>query len=318
MTRHRFSKHPTPLTALSGATTLTLVLSSISGHSSADALPATQANEHNRSPLTTPSEPRTTAKQTPFSAPKRLTRTTTHEKLTFAVGSYFSHGDYSSTKPTDVISVPFRISYQRNQWSFNAQLPYLHISGPENVLVIREGGETVVEASDQDTQRQGFGDLRLSSQYVLPWQPINKARWHLGGGVKVPTADENENLGTGEFDYHLYTGGYYRQGSWIMDGKVGHQWMGDTDDTDYNNRVFFSLGGRHLLSRSQSISLHYSHKDASSDRSEAVESLTASFHQKLNYGWKVSFSAGMGLSDSSADVFGGLQISKSLIRKKRR
>ncbi len=250
--------------------------------------------------------------------PKRQTRSVTHEKITLGIGSYFSHGDYKSDKATDVLSIPLRLSYHRNAWSIHAQIPYLNISGPENVLVLREGGEPLMESSERDTRRDGLGDLRLTTQYILPWKPFPKTSLNLGGGVKFPTADDGENLGTGEIDYHLFTGGYIRSGRWILDAKVGHQWMGDTPDTNYNNRPFFSIGGRHLISRSQSISLHYRHKEASSEFSEAVRSLSTSFHQKLNYGWSLSVTAGMGFGESSADYFGGFQISKSFIRKKRR
>lgn len=293
------------LTALVSA----LMLVCVPNQSAANPQPDNSVEGHNQIP-------RPLHKAT--STPRRLTRTTIQEKLTFSVGSYFSHGDYRSDQPTDVISVPFRVSYQRDAWSIHAQLPYLHMSGPENVLVIREGGEMLLEHSKKDIKRQGFGDLRLSSQYLMPWPSNKHTRWYLGGGIKLPTADEDENLGTGEYDFHLYTGGYYRTGRWIIDSKIGHQWMGDPPNTDYNNRTFFSLGNRYLINRSQSIGLAYRYKEASSDRSSDVQSLTTSFHQKLNYGWKVSFSAGMGFGDSSADVYGGIQISKSLIRKKRR
>ncbi|GLQ33325.1 transporter [Litoribrevibacter albus] len=283
--------------------------------------PQSSAQSEQQNSQTTIFEPPANSANRP--RPKRLRGAQTddqfiHEKLTFAIGSYFSHGDYSSTEATDVISIPFRASYQRDNWSFHAQIPYLNITGPENVLVLREGGELIIEASEEDTRRQGFGDLRLSSQYALPWKPFPNTGLNIGGGIKLPTADESEHLGTGETDYQLFSSGYLRSGRWITDLKVGHQWMEDTDNTDYNNRLFFSMGERYLFSRSQSLSLSYSHKEAATESSEAVQSLTATFHQKLNYGWKLSFSAGMGFGESSADYFGGLQISKSFIRKKRR
>lgn len=251
-------------------------------------------------------------------APKRLVNEVINERLTFSIGSYVSQGDYTSTKPTDVLSIPFRTSYHRDAWSFSAQIPYLYISGPENVLVIREGGDTVVEASDEDKQRQGLGDLRLSTKYSLPWRPLSNSRLNIGAGIKLPTGDEDENLSSGEIDYQVFTGGYIRNGAWIKEARVGYQWMGDTSDTDYNNRSFFSLGGRYLISRSQSVGANFRFKEASSNRSENIRSISATFQQKLNYGWKVSFTAGTGFGESTADAFGGLSISKSFVRKKQR
>ncbi len=248
-------------------------------------------------------------------APKRLAVKTEQEKLTLGVGTYISHGDYTTDRSTDVVSMPFRVSYSRKDWSFNAQIPYLYIDGPANILVLREGGETITQASKDDKQRWGFGDLRFSSQYSLPWRPIKNSRFHVGGGVKLPTGSEDENLSSGEFDYNAFTGGVWRNGRWVTNARVGYQWMGDTDKTDYNNRIFISTGGKYLFNRAQSLGVSYRFKEAATERSQPIRSLTSYFNQKLDDGWKLSFAAGMGFSESSADYFGGLQVSKTFVRK---
>ncbi|GAA3935963.1 hypothetical protein GCM10022277_35550 [Litoribacillus peritrichatus] len=250
-------------------------------------------------------------------APKRLKVKTEHEKLTLGVGAYMSHGDYTTDRSTKVFSMPFRASYSLRQWRLSAQIPYLYIDGPANILVLREGGETITQASKEDKQRWGFGDLRLNGQYSLPWVPVKNSLFHLGAGVKAPTGSEDENLSSGEFDYTVFTGGSWRDGRWVANARLGYQWMGDTDETDYNDRTFVSIGGKYLYNRTQNFGVSYRFKEAATERSQPIRSLTTYFNQQLKEGWKLSFAAGLGFSESSADYFGGLSISKSFVSKKR-
>ena len=239
------------------------------------------------------------------------------EKLSLSIGSYFSHGEYNTDKATDIFSVPLRIGYSRNDWRISAQMPYLHISGPARVIAISDGAEVIDTSAEGNRQRWGNGDLRLSAQYQLPVLFKSKARAHIGSTVKAPIASEKDDLGSGEFDYSIFSGGYLRFGRWVSNGRIGYQFMGDTQETQYNNRWYASLGGYYLINRAYSAGVSTYFKQAATETSESIKTISTYFNWRLPKGWRCNFSIGTGFSESSADLFGGFQVTKSFVRKRR-
>jgi len=249
--------------------------------------------------------------------PKRLRGTFFREKLSFSSGINFSQGEYSSEvegvdKNTDISSIPFRIKYGQKDWSMSAQIPYIYITGPASVISVGDGIESDFNISEVERKRWGFGDLRLGAQYKLPAKRISDPRLHFGTRIKVPTASEKDDLGSGEIDYSFYTGGYVRTGRWVSNARLGYQLMGDTETTNYNNRWYASIGGNYVMSKQYSAGLNYYFKQASSSQSEAVRNLSTSFNWRLPQGWRLGFSIGTGFSRSSADISSGINITKTL------
>ena len=239
------------------------------------------------------------------------------EKLSLSIGSYFSHGEYNTNKATEIFSVPLRIGYSRNDWNISAQIPYLHISGPARIIALSDGAEVIETRAEGSRQRWGNGDLRLSAQYQLPVFFKSKARAHLGSTIKAPIASEKDDLGSGEFDYSLFGGGYLRSGRWVSNSRIGYQLMGDTDKTQYNNRWYASLGGYYLFNRIYSAGLSTYFKQAATESSDPIRTVSTYFNWRLPKGWRFNFSIGTGFSESSADLFGGFQVTKSFVRKRR-
>lgn len=238
------------------------------------------------------------------------------EKLTLGLGVNFSRGDYRVDRSTDVISSVLRLNYARKDWSISMSVPYLHIDGPADVFAISDGDSTEFFASDERDQRRGIGDLRISAQHDIPSLRSRHSRYFLGGMLKLPTADEEEQLGTGEMDHSLFFGGLRRNGRWVGNARLGYLVMGDSEFTDYNNRWFTSIGASYLPKRGQSIGLSYHYKQSSTDQSEAIRVLSASCRWRLSKGWRFGVNAGTGFSESSADYFAGFQISRMMSRRR--
>jgi len=249
--------------------------------------------------------------------PKRLSRKFIREKLSFGSGIYFSQGKYSEDKDTEITSIPFRLKYSRDDLSLSAQLPYIYITGPASVITAGDGLESDFTVSQIERRRWGFGDLRLGAQYKFSGVNLAASRLYAGFNIKVPTASEDDNLSSGEFDYTLYSGGFWRSGRWIYHGRLGYQIMGQSDDTDYNNRWYASLNTSYVLSKFHSVGVSYYTKQASSEQSEVIQNISGSFSWRLPKGWRLNMSVGTGFSESSADFSGGIQITKSFVRKRR-
>jgi len=213
--------------------------------------------------------------------------------------------------------VPFRIGYSRNDWNFSAQIPYLYISGPASVIAISDGTEVIDTRAEGKRQRWGNGDLRLNAQKQLPLFFKSKARMHIGTSVKVPIASDKGDLGSGKFDYSLYSGSYLRSGRWVSNGRIGYQFMGDSSETQYNNRWYASLGGSYLFNRAYSAGLSTYFKQAATQSSEPIRTVSTYINWRLPKGWRCNFSIGKGFSEASADLFGGIQVTKTFVRKRR-
>src|SRR3546814_2582137 len=49
------------------------------------------------------------------------------------IGVDYSRGDYGGTLETSIVSVPLSLQVRRGRWQFDANLPWLRVSGDRNV-----------------------------------------------------------------------------------------------------------------------------------------------------------------------------------------
>jgi len=272
--------------------------------------------------------------------PKRLNQQIIKEKLSFSTGFNFSQSDYyvdgtAVDETTDINSLSFRVKYGRGDWNVSAQIPYIYVTGPASVLTTDDGLSDDFNISQVDKKRWGFGNLRLGAQYKfpviklrsnqlgsnIPFSFIGKyfdsVGFHIGTSIKAPTASEKDQLSSGEIDYSVYSGTFLRSGRWVANARLGYQMMGDTKETNYNNRWFSSFGGYYVLSKVHSIGLSYFFKQASAGSREPLRNLSTSFNWRLPRGWRLGMYLGTGLSRSSADISSGINITKTFVRKRR-
>jgi hypothetical protein len=102
----------------------------------------------------------------------------------------------------------------------------------------------------------GLGDSIVALSARLAGGGVRLYRIDGGVRVKVPTADEREGLGSGEWDWRLGAWGEYR--FWSLTGFAGAGWsrVGDTAELEFNDTLDAYagleseplLGGRVLLS----------------------------------------------------------------------
>ena len=78
-----------------------------------------------------------------------------------------------------------------------------------------------------DERSTGLGDLRLAVERTLVGGGARLFRLDAEVGVKVPTADEEEYLGTGELDYRVGLAGEYRLWTGTLFGGAGWNRLGD-------------------------------------------------------------------------------------------
>jgi hypothetical protein len=175
-------------------------------------------------------------------------------------GSSFS-GDYGTG--TDIDSQRFTVRYVTGgDWQFGAALSMVRITAAAGVTYTGlgspstsgkggdgrgamngSGGETGAPAQGEATTlvtregdwASGLGDLWLSLSRRIIGGGIRVYRFDANVEVKAPLADEEQNLGTGEWDYRLGWAGEYRFWSLVAYGGLGWNRLGDPAWVDFNN-----------------------------------------------------------------------------------
>lgn len=125
-----------------------------------------------------------------------------------------------------------QLSFEHNftsRWEMGVQVPYLHHSGGfmdaavdefHDLFGLPEGDRpnqgqdellfATLEAGQSpfllDESTRGIGDVRLSSRFLLTTPGKDTRQLALHGGVKLPTGDEDDLLGSGATDYSIGLG----------------------------------------------------------------------------------------------------------------
>jgi hypothetical protein len=238
----------------------------------------------------------------------------------YTLGTDISSGDYGDTAETDITTIPFTASYSPSaKWTFKASLPWTQIEGPGGVVPGGDGGFVVGpgrgrgngQGGGEDTEitkESGIGDLWLTGTYSL--EPVAE-RWFvdLAAKYKVPTADEDKGLGTGEPDYTLQAEVFTAVGDFTPFATLARKFKGDLPESEIEDVWYTSVGSGYRLSESSSVGLSLDYQQATTDTSDAATELSAYINHKLNNQWSGMVYAYVGLADGSPDQGFGFQLS---------
>ncbi|AOS97856.1 hypothetical protein AUP74_02456 [Microbulbifer aggregans] len=240
----------------------------------------------------------------------------------YTLGTDISSGDYGDSAETEIVSTPFTASYSpSDKWTFKASMPFVQIEGPGGVVPGGDGGVVVGRGNGnglgnggQQTQEteiyseSGLGDLWLTGTYSL--EPVAE-RWFfdLSAKYKVPTADEEKGLGTGEADYSLQAEVFTVAGNFTPFATVARKFKGDLPESEIKDVWYMSVGSGYTLTENNSVGLSLDYQQATTDTSDPSTELFGYFNHKLNNQWSAMAYAYMGLADGSPDQGFGFQLS---------
>ncbi len=95
---------------------------------------------------------------------------------------------------------------------------------------------------DSSTSVTGIGDVRLAVSRRVLGGGVELFRFDASMEVKIPTADEDDNLGTGEWDYRFGLASEYRFWSASAFGGIGWSRLGDTDLVELDDVLDLYVG----------------------------------------------------------------------------
>lgn len=233
-------------------------------------------------------------------------------EFSLATGFEYSSGDYGAAFDTDILYVPLTAKYENELFQFRVTVPYIRIEGPGAVLGGADGGVVVGPGGPGVTTESGLGDIILAATLNLyPDRDSPLPYVELTGKVKLPTADEDDGLGTGETDYTIQADIFKSFGPFTPFGTVGYRFRGDPPGFELNNSLLLSAGGVFKANDHFSFGGVYDYREASSVFSEDASEVTPFVVVKPTDQWAITGYGVFGLSDGSPDAGGGLQIRRA-------
>lgn len=151
---------------------------------------------------------------------------------------------------------------------------------------------------------EGIADLTLGFKWKVLEQDRFWADQSLAGAVKLPTANEDEGLGSGEVDYSL---------AWIVTRgiteklnahlNVGYSWLGDSAEEDADDVLFYGVAVDYQLTeRLQPVAEIFAESPIESDgRIQVLTNVGLRWLVKDNL--VLDFAVGTGLTEEAPDLF---------------
>jgi len=223
------------------------------------------------------------------------------EAHALSLAAYYGHGDFGFDVDTSITYLPLRYEYDVGNWGFQFLMPMLAVDGPGSVLV-NLGGVNRIFAGSERRQESGLGDIVGSLVYRTPRRNPSAAFVDLRLDIKIPTANEQKGLGSGETDVNLQIDLSQYVGQWLLFGSIGYSYRGKSElYPDLRDGTFGQLGVAFPLQESQSIGLLYDYR-------QAVASFTSDIHEvgpyvnwQLNDNWTLTGMTMAGLTSASVD-----------------
>ncbi|MFO7604444.1 MAG: transporter [Gammaproteobacteria bacterium] len=221
-------------------------------------------------------------------------------EYSLSAGIEYTQGDYGGAIDTSMLYMPFALTYQAEKYMWRITVPYVRISGSEDVLfssTTRSPMFSTNTISSRERTDSGLGDIIVTGRYLLQKETRDDPWLAMTANVKLGTADKDKLLGTGENDYSLQLDAAKQ----ALHGYVGYEVIGDSANVDYNNVLFAAAGvslpvGDNLLA---GIEL-YAEQAAVSGRDNVTEA-TLSLSKPLGKDKRLSIYMLKGFTDVSPD-----------------
>ena len=222
-------------------------------------------------------------------------------KQAVSLASYFSSGSYGEAEDTEILYFPLSYSINKGKWGAQLSLSQLRLDGVGNVLV-NIGGVRRAVAGNQRERNSGIVDSTLSLTYQM--DPFSETSPFIDFrlDIKIPTADRNKGLGTGETDYSAQVDISQYYGNSVVFGTFGYTFRGKTDFyAGLEDSAYVQVGIARPIAAGWNLGAFYDFREPASIFSPEIHELVPYFSWQLSDNWSLTGMAAFGLTDASAD-----------------
>ncbi|MEK6544046.1 MAG: transporter [Elusimicrobiota bacterium] len=254
-----------------------------------------------------PAKRKTAVRRTVIAAPLAKRQTAPAKPWKFFPMFEFSSGELDGSDRNNLVYLPV---------SLKRLLPSADVSVTASYVSLETTGEaTVVDGVMQQIYKgssgtkaqshSGLGDIEVLGRYYIVSQFDAVPTIDTYAKLKLPTADEKEGLGTGEFDL----GFGFELSRWFADKYVvsldwGYLVVGDPDNIKLNNQAVFDLGFGVNLEKQTLVSLFYKERTALVDGMDNPRDLQLKLNRRIDADKRFLAGFDIGLSDGSPDLGG--------------
>jgi len=230
-------------------------------------------------------------------------------EVRWSTGVDLTSGKYADNQTTSIFYVPFSAKALFGDFEAKLTVPYIRIKGPGTVV----GGGDVGpinrnRVANTITTQDGVGDVTASLTYTKFMQD-NTLFVDFTGKVKLPTANEQKNLGTGLTDFTSQIDVTKIVGGVNLFATLGYRFMGSSDTLVLRDGLLGSVGASFDVSKNASLGLFYDYRQSASVRAENPSELTGFISWKLSKKIRLQTYGVVGFSSGSPDTGVGMQIS---------
>lgn len=221
-------------------------------------------------------------------------------KQTVSLASYFSSGDYGEDADTDIYYFPVSYSAAKGRWGAQLTVPHLQVEGVGNVLV-NIGGVSRAVSGNQRERNSGIGDSTLAVTYQM--DPLSETSPFIDFrlDIKIPTADRNRGLGTGEADYSTQIDISQGYGDSVIFGTFGYTFRGKTDFyAGLEDSAYVQLGVARPIASQWNVGIFYDFREPASTFSPEIHELVPYFSFQISERWSFTGLTAFGFTQASA------------------
>ncbi|NOY69143.1 MAG: hypothetical protein GXP53_06575 [Deltaproteobacteria bacterium] len=204
----------------------------------------------------------------------------------------FQSGDFGTTIDSSLFYVGTRLGFLTPDMDINVTVPYLY--------------QTYKTGNVRETT-SGIGDIVLRGSGYLVSE--TDGGFSLTGtlALKLPTADKNKGLGTGEADYGGFLTANQNLSDFTFSLMSGLIVVGDTKEEDFGNLFLYGVGVSRQFEQSELyLSLEGSQTMIMTTDNPLV--LNLGFFHLLGYDYSLKGNLALGLSNGAADYGGDVSL----------
>lgn len=231
----------------------------------------------------------------------------------FSSSFNYDTGKYGTTARTDTVYIPFTLKRYYNYGEVSVTVPYLRQSSAETIT--RVGGLPALVKKRSATAgavrgSSGPGDILVRGTYELKKNAADSFDLSLAGTLKLPAADREKGLGTGEPDEGVgveFAKDVTPRWTLLTDAYVTI--IGDPPGADLKDQFAFDIGFSRPFSGDILITVLYATRSALVSGNPDPRELSCTAEHRAGNGNRYSGGLLLGLSEGSPDI--GLSIGLS-------
>lgn len=234
------------------------------------------------------------------------------DDLSVIVGQDFSQGDYGAESESNIGVTSFGARLRLGEWAFRATGGYVDLGEDPDTIISGPRGRTLVIRSDDAVK--GFTDFTLGVSGPLLDETDTRPAITFSGSVKLPTADEEQGLGTGATDFGASVEFSKTFGSFVGYAYSGGRIRGESDVIDVRNSVDGGFGLQRLFGRNWIGSVGYDYRGASFEGGEDAHEVSALVSYRATASTNISAYVYTGFTEVSPDIGFGFFVSQRIMK----